>query len=83
MVCGSGFPAAIGTAGIKTIRGWKAAPTIKPTPKILKLTPMRRGGIEFPRRLNILFLAIWFAEHYYWSLQNGEVLIFFNHGRSL
>jgi len=24
---GSGFPAAIRTAGVKTIRGWKAAPT--------------------------------------------------------
>jgi hypothetical protein len=24
---GSGFPAAICTAGVKTIRGWKAAPT--------------------------------------------------------
>jgi hypothetical protein len=26
--CGSGFPAAICTVGVKTIRGWKAAPTI-------------------------------------------------------
>jgi hypothetical protein len=28
-VCGSGFPAAISTTGVKTIRSWKAAPTIK------------------------------------------------------
>ena len=25
-------------------RGWKAAPTIKPAPKFLNLTRMRRGG---------------------------------------
>jgi hypothetical protein len=44
MICGSGFPAAISTTGVKTIRCWKAAPTIKPTNKILKLTRMRLAG---------------------------------------
>jgi hypothetical protein len=43
MDCWSGFPAANSTAGRCLFRGWKAAPTIKPTPKILKLTPMRPG----------------------------------------
>ena len=33
--CGSGFPAAIITTGVSTIRGWKAAPTIKLTLNIL------------------------------------------------
>jgi hypothetical protein len=31
----SGFPAAICNAGLKENRGWKAASTIKPTPKSL------------------------------------------------
>jgi len=41
---GSGFPAAICTVGLKPIRGWKAAPTIKPTLKVLNLIYMRTGG---------------------------------------
>jgi hypothetical protein len=56
MDCGSGFPAANRfNAGIAD-RGWpatssvesKAAHTIRPTPKILELTRMRRCGIEIP-----------------------------------
>ena len=51
MDCGSGFPAANRIIAGSTDRGWpatssvesKAAPTIKLTPKILKLTPMREG----------------------------------------
>ena len=53
MDCGSGFPAANRFNTGSADRGWprkigmqaKAAPTVKPTPKILKLTPMRPGGI--------------------------------------
>jgi hypothetical protein len=42
MDCGSGFPAANRFNDGIADRGWKAAPTFKPTPKILKLTPLRR-----------------------------------------
>jgi hypothetical protein len=45
MDCGSGFPAANYFIAGRANRGWKAAPTIKPTPKILKLTPIRNSGI--------------------------------------
>jgi hypothetical protein len=41
---GSGFPAAICSVGLSANRGWKAAPAIKPTPKVLKLKSMRLGG---------------------------------------
>jgi len=44
MDCGSGFPAANRFIAGRANRGWKAAPTIEPTPKILKLTPIRAGG---------------------------------------
>jgi hypothetical protein len=44
MVCGSGFPAANLFDAGSGDRGWKAAPTIKPTPKILKLKCMRHRG---------------------------------------
>ena len=52
MDCGSGFPAAnrLITGGAN--RGWKAAPTIKPTFKILKLTPIRAGGSPVQTRLD-------------------------------
>jgi len=41
---GSGFPAANRLIAGGANRGWKAAPTIKPTPKILKLTIRLRGN---------------------------------------
>jgi hypothetical protein len=44
MNCGSGFPAANRFDAGSADRGWEAAPTIKPTTKILKLTHMRRAG---------------------------------------
>ncbi len=40
MDCGSGVTAANRFSAGTTDRGWKAAPTIIPTPKILKLTPI-------------------------------------------
>jgi hypothetical protein len=51
MDCGSGFPAANRLTVSGADRGWprqvgmqaKAAPTIKPKPKILKLMSMRLG----------------------------------------
>jgi hypothetical protein len=46
MNCGSGFPAANRFNAGSADRGWKAAPTIKPTPRILKLTPMRLAGFR-------------------------------------
>ena len=51
MECGSGFPAANRLIAGGANRGWKAAPTIKPTPKILKLTPMCEGGSPFESAL--------------------------------
>ena len=42
--CGSGFPAVNRLTTGDTDRGWKAAPTIKSTPRILKLTRMHEGG---------------------------------------
>ncbi len=42
MDCGSGFPAVNRFNGGSADRGWKAAPTNKPTPKILKLTRIRQ-----------------------------------------
>jgi hypothetical protein len=42
--CGSGFPAANRFNAGSVNRGWKAAPTIKPTPKILKFAPVRLSG---------------------------------------
>jgi hypothetical protein len=46
MDCGSGFPAANRFIAGRVSRGWKAAPTIKPTPKILKLTPICLRGSD-------------------------------------
>jgi len=48
MNCGSGFPAANRLFAGGANRGWKAAPTIKPTSKILKLTPIRLRGNDNP-----------------------------------
>jgi hypothetical protein len=47
MDCGSGFPAANRLTADSTDRGWKAAPTIKPTPKIFKSMPMCEGENPF------------------------------------
>jgi hypothetical protein len=52
MDCGSGFPAAKRLNTGRADRGWprqvgmqaKAAPTIEPTSKTLKLMPVLRGG---------------------------------------
>jgi hypothetical protein len=56
MDCGSGFPAANRFNAGSAHRGWKAAPTTKPTPKILKLTRMRGndGGVARPVLKDIL-----------------------------
>jgi hypothetical protein len=44
MDCGSGFPAANRFYVSIADRGWKAAPTIKPKSKIVKLASMRIRG---------------------------------------
>jgi hypothetical protein len=41
---GSGFSAANRFNACRADRGWKAAPTINPTLKALKLNPLRAGG---------------------------------------
>ncbi len=55
MECGSGFPAANRLIAGGANRGWKAAPTIKPTPKILKLTPMRGSDGLLKRRSTLKY----------------------------
>ena len=46
MECGSGFPAANHSNAGSADRVWEASPTIKSTPKIFKLTPMRKSKIN-------------------------------------
>jgi hypothetical protein len=59
MCCGSGFPAAsLFDAGIAD-RGWKAAPTTKPTHKILKLPDKRPGGTS-PRQAGLAGYLLFF-----------------------
>jgi hypothetical protein len=52
MDSGSGFPAANRFKTGSADRGWKAAPTIKPTPKILKLAPLCPTGHAAAGRVN-------------------------------